>query len=372
MRGIVEENMAAGALGIGSSLIYPPAFFASTEELIAQCKAAAPYRGKYISHMRNEGNALPEGVDELLRISREAEVPAEIWHLKAAGRENWDKMDRAIEMVESARAAGERTTADMYTYTAGATGLSNAIPPWYHDGGPRKLLERLEDPATRQEIRRAIEHQDEGWENLYKIAGDPDRILILGVRKEENRKYQAKTLAQVAEMDGTDPIEALMSLIRRDRSRISTAYFMMSEENVRKQIALPWVSFGSDASSISAEGSFLNQSTHPRAYGTFARLLGKYVRDEQVISLAEAIRKLARLPADNLELDRRGRIEEGYFADIIVFDPATVADHATYEDPHQYSVGVRDVIVNGRPVLRDAEFTGELPGRALYGPGRRS
>lgn len=371
MRGLAEQEMSAGALGIGSSLIYPPAFFASTEELIELCKVAARYGGKYISHIRNEGVELVPALNELIRISREAGLPAEIYHLKAAGRSNWDQMDRAIEVVENTRAAGEHITADMYTYAAGATGLSNAIPPWFHDGGPRKLLDRLEDPGIRGQIRDAIEHSLEGWENLYQGAGGAEGVLILGVRKEENRGCQGKTLAQIAEMEGSDPIETLMNLVRRDRSRVDTAYFEMSEENVRKQIRQPWVSFGSDARSMAAEGAFLKASTHPRAYGTFARLLGKYVREEQVISLAEAIRRLTRLPAENLDLDCRGCIEEGTFADIVVFDPATIADRATYEDPHQYSVGVRDVIVNGQPVLRDGGFTGALPGRALYGPGRR-
>jgi len=371
MRGLVRDEMSAGALGIGSSLIYPPAFFASTEELIELCKAAAPYSGKYISHMRNEGNALIEGIEELIRISCEGGVPAEIYHLKAAGRRNWHKIERAIEVIEGARAAGERITADMYTYTAGSTGLSNAIPPWFHDGGPRKLFERLRDPAVRKEIRHAIEQTDDGWENLYQAAGGAEGVLVLGVRKEENRKYQGKTLAQAAEMDGTDAIEALLDLVLRDRSRIDTAYFIISEENVRKQIGIPWVSFGSDARSMAAEGSFLDAPTHPRSYGNFARLLGRYVREERLVSLPEAVRRLTRLPADNLELDRRGRIEEGYYADLVVFDPATIADRATYDQPHQYSTGVRDVIVNGEAALRNGTHTGAFPGRALYGPGKR-
>lgn len=371
MRGLVRDEMSAGALGIGSSLIYPPAFFAPTEELIELCRAAAPFRGKYISHMRNEGNELIEAIEELVRIGREAGVPAEIYHLKAAGRDNWGKLGRAVETVEAARARGEAVTADMYTYNAGATGLSNAIPPWFHDGGPRKLFERLEDAEQRAAIRQAIEETSDGWENLYQAAGGAEGVLVLGVRKEENRRYQAKTLAQIAELMATDPIDALMDLVLADRSRISTAYFIISEENIRKQIPLPWVSFGSDASSIAADGEWLDASTHPRAYGCFARLLGKYVREEKLISLPEAVRRLSRLPADNLELDRRGRIEEGSFADLVVFDPETIADHATYEQPHQYSTGVRDVIVNGTPVLRDGAHTGALPGRALYGPGRR-
>ena len=371
MRGLVREEMEAGALGIGSSLIYPPAFFASTDELIELCRASAPYRGKYISHMRNEGNELLEAIEELITIGREAGVPAEIYHMKQAGRANWHKLDGAIALVEEARGRGERVTADMYTYTAGATGLSNAIPPRFHDGGPRMLLQRLEDAGVRKEIRHAIEETEDGWENMYRGAGGGKGVLILGVRQQENRTYQGKTLAQVAEMDGTDPIDALMDLVLRDRSRIDTAYFMITEENVRREVPLPWMSFGSDARSIAAEGDFLAASTHPRAYGNFARLLGTYVREEGLISLAEAVRKLSRLPADNLELDQRGRIEEGYFADLVVFDPATVAGRATYEEPHQYAVGVRDVVVNGVAALRDGEHTGCFPGRALYGPGRK-
>ena len=247
MRGLVRDEMSAGALGIGSSLIYPPAFFASTEELVDLCKAAAPYSGKYISHMRNEGNELLEGIEELIRIGREGGVPAEVYHLKAGGRANWPKMEQAIEMIESARAAGERVTADMYTYTAGGTGLSNAIPPWFHDGGPRELLKRLKNDGVRAEIRKAIEETEDGWENLFKGAGGGEGVLILGVRKEENRKYQGKTLAQIAGAEGKDEIDTLMDLVLRDRSRIDTAYFMMSDENVSRQVALPWMSFGSDA-----------------------------------------------------------------------------------------------------------------------------
>jgi N-acyl-D-amino-acid deacylase len=372
MRGLVRDEMSAGALGIGSSLIYPPAFFASTEELIELCRASAPYVGKYISHMRSESTQLIEAVEELMRISRESGVPAEIYHLKAADPENWHKMDAVIAMVETARARGEPITADMYVYTAGATGLSNAIPPWHHDGGPRKLLERLEDPAICAQIRREIEGGTAAdWENLYGRCGGADNVLILGVRKPENRVYQGKTLAQCAEMLGVDPIEAIFELVRRDRSRISTAYFMMSEDNVRKEVQLPWVAFGSDSPSTAAEGAFLKSSTHPRAYGNFARLLGHYVRDERLVRLPEAIRRLSRFPCENLGLKDRGRIEEGYFADIVIFDPETIADTATYEQPHSYAIGVRDVIVNGRPALRDGEPTGEFPGRAVYGPGKR-
>ena len=371
MRGLVRDEMSAGALGIGSSLIYPPAFFASTEELVELCRAAAPYHGKYISHLRDEGSALITAIEELQRNSREAGVPAEIYHLKQAGRDNWDKLDRVIEIVEGARAGGERISADMYTYTAGATGLSNSIPPRFHDGGPEKLFARLADPAIRAEIHDAIANSTEGWENLYHAAGGAEGVLVLGTRKEANRHYQGKTLAQIAEAEGKDPIDALMDLVLRDRSRIDTAYFSISEDNLRRQIALPWISFGSDSPSTAAEGAFLKRSTHPRAYGNFARLLGKYVREERLISLPEAVRRMTRLPAENLGLARRGRIERGCFADLVVFDPATIADRTTWAEPHQYAVGVRDVVVNGVAALRDGEFTGAFPGRAVYGPGKR-
>ena len=372
VRGLVREEMGAGALGIGSSLIYPPAFFATTGELIEMCRAAAPYQGKYISHMRNEGLGLLDGIDELVRISREGGVPAEVYHFKASGRDAWPLKPRAVERIEAARAEGLAITADMYTYTAGATGLSNCIPPWFHEGGQEKLFERLADPAVRREIRTAIETTREGWENLYANASGPENILILQTRNPDLRQYQGKTLAQAAQMWGKDPMDTLMDLVMHDRSRIGTAYFMMSEENVRLGLSQPWVSLGSDAASMATEDVFLQRSTHPRAYGNFARLLGKYVRDEKLLTLPEAVRRLARFPADNLGLDRRGRIEAGYYADLVVFDPATIADRATYENPHQYAVGVRDVLVNGVPALRDGAHTGAFPGRALYGPGRRA
>ena len=372
MRGLVRDEMEAGALGIGSSLIYAPAFYAPTEELIELCRASAPYGGCYISHMRSESERLLESVDELMRISREGGVPAEIYHLKAAGPSNWPKMEQVIQRVEDARAGGEAISADMYLYTAGATALSAAIPPRFHEGGPRALLERLADPPARAEMRREIESSDGDWENLYARARTGDDVLILACRREENRQYQGKTLRQVAEMMSLSEIDALMELVARDRSRVETAYFMMSEDNVRREVQLPWVSFGSDSPSWAAEGYFLRRSTHPRAYGNFARLLGHYVRDLGLVPLAEAVRRLTRLPADNLGLDRRGRIEQGYFADLVVFDPATIADRATYEQPQQYAVGVRDVVVNGTPALRDGEFAGNFPGRAVFGRGCRS
>jgi N-acyl-D-amino-acid deacylase len=372
MCGVFEEEMADGALGLGTSLIYPPAFFFSTEELIALARVASRYDGKYISHMRSEGTRLLEAIDELVRISREAGLPGEIWHLKAAGQDSWHKMQQAIDRVEAARAEGLEIRANVYTYTAGATGLSNSIPPWFHEGGPPKLYERLANPDERAKMRAAIEQgAGDNWENLSARVGGPEGILILGVRKEENRRYQGKNLAQVAEMMGVDPLDAMFNLIESDRSRVDTAYFMISEDNVRLGLSQPWVSIGSDAASTAAEGVFLKTSTHPRAYGCFARFLGKYVREEKLLTLSEAIRRMTSLPADNLGLSGRGRLQEGYYADVVIFDPEKIADLATYESPQQYAVGVRDVVVNGKVTLRNGEFSGALAGRALYGPGRR-
>lgn len=371
MKSLADEEMAEGALGIGTALIYPPGNFAPTEELIELCKVAARYRGKYISHLRSEGNEFLEGLAELLKISRTAEIPAHVWHLKAAGKRNWDKMDQAIHIIEEARAAGEPITADLYPYIAGGTALASAIPPRFHEGGSEKLLERLGDPDQRAQIRKAIEESDDGWENLYKGVAGPEGILILGAPTPELKSIEGSTLADVAASRGTDPIEVLMDLVVEGSARIFAAYFMMSEGNLVKQMQLPWVSFCSDAPSMSPEGRFLESSTHPRSYGTFARILGKYVREEKVVSLPEAIRRLTSLPADTLELDRRGRLGEGYFADLVIFDPATIADKATFESPHQFAVGVRDVIVNGKPALKGGEFTGDFGGRALFGPGKR-
>ncbi len=370
MRELVRREMEAGALGIGSSLIYAPAFYAKTEELIELCKVAAKYKGKYISHMRNEANKLPEAVEELIRISREAGLPAEIYHLKAAGTQNWPKMNKVMAMVEAARRKGLKITADMYTYPAGSTGLNATLPPWALDGGYEALFKRLEDPATRQKIAEAVRTPTDEWENLYRNAGSPDRVLLVGFKTEKLKPLTGKTLAEVAKMRGKDPVETIMDLMLEDRSRVDAIYFQMSEENIKQQIRKPWVSFGSDGASMAPEGVFLKSSTHPRAYGNFARLLGKYVREEKVISLAEAVRRLTGLPATNLGLDRRGFLRTGMFADVVVFDPQTIADRATFENPHQYSVGVKHVFVNGGQVLKDGEHTGAKPGRALWGPGK--
>jgi N-acyl-D-amino-acid deacylase len=370
MRQLVRQEMEAGALGIGTSLIYPPAFYAKTEELIELCKVAAKYRGKYISHVRSEGNRLLEAVDELITISREAGLPAEIYHLKAAGQANWPKIDQAIARIEAARRQGLKITADMYTYTAGATGLDASMPPWVLDGGYHAAYKRLRDPAIRATIAAAMRAPSDDWENLYRAAGSPDRVLLVEFKSEALKPLTGKTLADAAKLRGEDPIDTIMNLVVEDQSRVGAVYFMMLEDNIRKQIALPWMSFGSDASSMAPEPPFTKSSAHPRAYGNFARLLGKYVRDEKVIPLADAVRKLSGQPATNLELDRRGFVKEGMFADVVVFDPETIADRATFENPHQYAVGMKHVFVNGAPVLRDGEHTGAKPGRALWGAGK--
>ena len=370
MRELVRKEMEAGALGIGTSLIYPPAFYAKTEELIELCKVAAKYQGKYISHMRSEGNRLLEGLDELTRISREAGIPAEVYHIKAAGQPNWGKIDDLLSRIEAAQKEGLKITADMYTYTAGGTGLDASLPPWTEDGGYPALFKRLRDPATREKIKVQVQTPSDEWENMYLAAGGPEHILLVGFKSEKLKPLTGKTLAEVAKMRGKDPIDTAMDLIAEDESRIGTIYFIISEENIRKELSKPWIAFGSDEASQAPEGVFLNSNPHPRAYGNFARALGKYVRDEKVIPLTEAVRRLSGLPAANLGLDHRGLIKEGMFADVVVFDPATIADRATFEKPHQYAVGVKHVFVNGVQVLKDGEHTGAKPGRALWGPGK--
>jgi len=369
MRALVRQAMEEGALGIGSSLIYAPASYSTTEELIELCRIAARYKGKYISHMRSEGDRLLEAVDELIRISREAGVPAEIYHLKAAGKPNWPKMDAVIARVEQARRQGLRLTADMYTYTAGATGFDACVPRWSLAGGIPALVRRIREPETRARILRETRTPGLSFENLCLSAGSPERILLVGFRTEALKPLTGMTLSEVARVRGTDPWDTILDLIGQDETRIEVVFFLISEENVRKQIRLPWVSFGSDAGSMAPEGVFLKSSTHPRAYGNFARLLGRYVREEKLIPLEEAVRRLSGLPAENLGLDRRGLLKEGMFADVVIFDPATIADHATYEKPHQFATGVRHVFINGVQVLKDGEHTGALPGRALKGPG---
>ncbi len=371
MQALVRQAMEEGALGVGSSLIYPPAFFAKTSELIALCKAAAPYGGMYISHMRSEGNRFLEALEELITIAREAGVPAEVYHLKAAGKNNWHKMDSAIRRIERARAEGLQITADMYNYEAGATGLTSAFPPSLQDGGFGKLVERLKDPAIRAAMKKAMNTDAADWENLYYAAGSPEKVLLIDFNKDSLKKYVGKSLAEVARLRGQTVEDCAMDLIIQDSSRIGTAYFLMHEDNTRKQIALPWVSFGSDAGSYTTEGVFLKNSAHPRAYGNVSRLLGKYVRDEKIIPLEEAIRKLTSLPASNLKIKQRGVLQPGYFADIVIFDPATIQDHSTFDNPHRYSTGVQHVWVNGSQVLKDGEHTGAKPGRFVKGPGAK-
>ena len=365
MRALVRQAMEDGALGVGSSLIYAPAFYAKTDELIELCKAAAPYKGMYISHMRSEANRLLEAVDELISIAREAGVPAEIYHLKAAGEPNWQKMDQVIAKVEAARAQGLRITADMYTYPAGATGLDAAMPPWVQEGGFDAWRKRLMDPATRARVIEEMRTPTDSWENLMRLAGSPERMLLIGFKNEKLKPLTGKTLAEVARMRGVSPEDAAIDLVIEDESRVGTVYFLMSEENIRKQIAKPWVSFGSDAGASAPEGVFLKSSTHPREYGNFAKLLGQYVRDEKIISLEEAIRRLTTLPAANLGIAERGALQPGYFADVVVFDPATIHARATFEKPMQYAVGVAHVFVNGQQILRDGEHTGAKPGRVV-------
>ncbi len=371
MRELVRKEMEVGALGIGTALMYPPAFFAKTEELTELCKVAAKYQGKYISHIRSEGNRLLESLDELIRISREAGIPAELYHIKAAGQQNWSKMDQLLSHIEVAQKEGLKIRANMYMYTASGTGLDACLPPWTEDGGYPALFKRLRDPATREKIAAQVKTPTDEWENVYIAAGGPDRILLVGFKSEKLKPLTGKTLAAVAEMRGKDPISTIMDLISEDESRIGTIYFEMSEENIKKELAKPWISFGSDEASQAPEGVFLKSNPHPRAYGNFARVLGKYVRDEKVIPMTEAIRRLSGLPATNLGLDHRGFIKEGMFADVVLFDPATIADRATFEKPHQYAVGVKHVFVNGVQVLRDGEHTGAKPGRALWGPGKK-
>jgi N-acyl-D-amino-acid deacylase len=370
MRELVRKEMEAGALGIGSSLIYPPAFYAKTDELIELCKVAAKYQGKYISHMRSEGNRLLESLDELIRISREAGIAAEVYHIKAAGEKNWPKEDQLLARIEAAQKEGLKITADMYTYTAAGTGLDACLPPWTEDGGYPALFKRLRDPDMRAKIAAEVRVNSDAWENLYLAAGSPEKILLVGFKSEKLKPLTGKSLAEVAKMRGKDPIETIMDLLSEDESRIDAVYFVMSEENVRKELAKPWIAFGSDEASQAPEGLFLKSNPHPRAYGNFARVLGKYARDEKVLTLPEAVRRLSALPATNLGLDHRGLLQEGMFADVVVFDPATINDRATFEKPQQYSVGVKHVFVNGVQVLKDGEHTGAKPGRALWGPGK--
>ena len=369
MEELVRDAMREGALGVGASLIYAPAAYAETDELVALAAAAGEFGGAYIVHMRSEGDRLLEAIDETIEIAERAGVPAEIYHLKAAGQSNWSKLDDAISRIESARSRGVRITTDMYTYTAGATGLDAAMPPWVQAGGFDAWAERLQDPEIRVRVADEMRRAGDNWENLYHAAGSAENLLLAGFKNEALKPLTGKTLAEVAKDRGVSPEEAAMDLVVEDGSRVGTVYFLMSEANVARQIQLPYMSFGSDAGAMAPEGVFLKTNPHPRAYGNFARLLGRYVRDEERISLAEAVRRLTRLPAENLQLAERGRIAVGYYADIAVFDPQTIADRATFANPHQLAVGMHHVWVNGRLVLQDGEMTDQRPGRFIKGPG---
>ena len=369
MRSLVREAMEQGALGVGSALIYAPASFANTEELTELAKVAAEYGGMYISHLRSEGDRLLEAVDELITIARDAGIHAEIYHLKAAGKANWHKLQSVIEKVEAAQQEGLQITADMYNYTAGKTGLDAAMPLWVQEGGLDAWVTRLKDPAVRRRVRQEMAAPGADWENLYLAAGSADNLLLVEFKNDSLKPLTGKSLAEVAQIRGTSPEDTAMDLVIEDDSQVGTVYFLMSEENVEKKIALPWVSFASDAGSVATEGVFLKSNPHPRTYGNFARLLGRYVREERIIPLEEAIRRMTSLPASNLKLESRGSLEVGSYADVGVFDPAEIQDHANYENPHQYSTGVIHVFVNGQQVLKNGEHTGATPGRVLRGPG---
>jgi N-acyl-D-amino-acid deacylase len=371
MQSLVREAMAEGAVGLSTALIYTPACFAQTDEIVALAQAAAEYGGLYISHIRNEGTRILKALDEFLDIAKQADIAAEIYHLKASGRFNWPKLDKVIAKIEAARADGQRITADMYTYPASSTGLNATMPPWVQEGGQDAWVARLKDPGIRKRLIREMSTPSDTWDSSFISAGSPDNILLVGFKTQALKPLTGKSLAQVAALRGTTPEETAIDLVIEDDSDVGAVYFTMSEDNVRRQIALPWVSFGSDGASLAPEGVFLERSTHPRAYGNFARLLAKYVREEQVISLEEAVRRLTSLPATNLNLDRRGLLQAGNYADVVVFDPAQVQDHATFDHPHQYATGMVHVLVNGVPVLAGGEHTGAKPGRVVRGPGAR-
>ncbi|HMN45231.1 MAG TPA: D-aminoacylase [Povalibacter sp.] len=371
MQELVREAMREGALGVGSSLIYAPAAYAKTDELVAITKAAGEYGGAYISHMRSEGDRFLEALDELILIAREAGVHAEAYHLKAAGEKNWPKMQQAIDRIEAARKEGLSITADMYAYTAGATGLDAAMPPWVQAGGIDAWIERLQKPEIRARVLQEMRAPAPDWESLLVAAGSPERVLLIGFKNDKLKPLTGKTLAEVAKLRGTSPEDTAIDLVIEDRTRVGTAYFLMSEDNVRLGLSPPWASLGPDAGAPGPEGAFLKSNPHPRAYGNFARFLGLYVREKRVTSLPDAIRRMTHLPALNFKLKDRGCLDVRCHADIVIFDAATIGDHATFDQPHQYSTGVRDVFVNGVQVLRDGEHTGEFPGQVVYGPGRK-
>lgn len=363
MRMLVRQGMEEGAVGVSSALEYVPAAFAEPEELIELCKEAAKYDGMYISHLRNEGDFLLEGLDELIHVAKEANIRSEVYHFKQVGLANWDKLDPAIAKIDSAREAGVEIMADMYNYVASSTGFDILMPDWVQEGGFGEWVKRLADPAVRKVLAPLIRT------TIESKTGTADNIIIIGFDTDSLKYLTGKTLAEVAALKGTSPEEAVMDLVIQDNSRVGAVYFSMSEDNIKKQMTLPWMTFCSDGKSMAPEGVFLKSSTHPRAYGNFARLLGKYVRDEKVISLEEAIHKLTLMPATNLRIGKRGALKSGYFADLAIFDPATIADQATFEDPQRYAIGMVHVFVNGVQVLKDGDHTGALPGRVVRGPG---
>ncbi|MCB9849489.1 MAG: D-aminoacylase [Phycisphaerales bacterium] len=369
MKQLVRQGMEEGAVGVASALIYTPAFFAKTDELIELAKVAAEYNGLYASHIRNEANNLLEAFDELLTIARQANIRAELYHMKASGSANWGKLDDLFAKFESARRAGLAITADIYTYNASATGLDAAMPPWVQEGGYEDWAKRLADPAVRARVKREMNTPTQDWDNGYLSAGSPDNILLVGFRNPALKPLTGKTLAEVAKLRGCDPEDAAMDLVIENGTDVDTIYFTMSEDNVAKKVRQPWVSVCSDEGAFAPEGVFLESNPHPRAYGSFARLLGKYVREEKVISLEEAVHRLTLLPATNLRLHDRGALRDHNFADIVVFDPATIRDNATFAEPHQLATGVRHVFVNGEQVVRDGKHTGAMPGRVVRGPG---
>lgn len=369
MKKLVRQAMDEGALGLTCALQYVPDVYMATGELLDLARVAARYGGTFTAHMRSEGRALPAAVAEMIRIAREAEIPVEIYHLKASGVASWGVLDAVLDTVEAARLSGVRITADMYTYTAAATGLDAAMPPWVQEGGYKAWAARLQEPAVRERLKKEMSTPSDTWENTYLNAGSPEKVILAQFKNDLLKPLTGKTLAEVSRTRGTSPEETMMDLVVEDGSRVGAIYFVMSEENVGKQIRKSWVSFGSDEASLAPEGVFLKSNPHPRAYGNFARLLGKYVREEHVIPLEEAVRRLTSLPATNLNIKKRGLLKTGYFADVVIFDPSTIADHATYEHPHQYSTGVEDVFVNGVQVLKDGEHTGATPGRVVRGPG---
>ena len=365
MRALVAKAMQDGALGIASALIYAPGNYAKTDELIALAQVVAKYKGIYISHIRNEGDHELQAIDELITIARKAQLPAEIYHLKVAGAKNWNRLPELIQKIEAARAEGLKITADMYTYPAGATGLDGAMPPWVQEGGLEAWRKRLQDPSIRARVKKEMS-SSETYDNLLLATGSPDKVLLVGFRSDTLKPLTGKTLGEVARMRHTSPEDTAMDLVIEDDSRVETIYFLMSEDNIRKQIVLPWISFGADAEPEGIDGVFLKSSTHPRTFGNFSRVYARYVRDEKLLTVPEAVRKMTSLPASNLGIAHRGLLRPHYFADIVVFDPKTIQDHATFEKPRQLTTGVSQVFVNGVQVVRDGQHTGAKPGRVIH------